>query len=48
MKVGDLVRYSMDGTIGIITAQIGVVDRWWVVWTDGTTGAINGCNLEYV
>ena len=44
MQVGDLVTDGY-GMLGIITAQIGVVDRWWVEWIDGQSYALNGYDL---
>ena len=47
MQVGDLVQ-DRFGVYGIIIAQVGVVDRWWIEWMDGGSFAVNGCNLEVV
>ena len=33
MKIGDLVTDEY-GAIGIVTNQVGVVDRWLVKWID--------------
>jgi len=44
MKVGDLVEDDY-GLMGIVTAQIGVTDRWLVEWVDGSTGAAWSSNL---
>ena len=48
MKVGDLVTTLSGHKMGIITAQIGVVDRWWIEWLDGESYAINGYKLWVV
>ena len=47
MQVGDLVENKF-GRTGIITAQIGVVDRWFIEWLDGGSYCMNGCNLWVV
>ena len=47
MQIGDLVTDGY-GSVGIITAQIGAVDRWWVEWIDGESYALNGCSLWLV
>ena len=47
MKIGDLVTDGF-GTYGIITAQIGVVDRWWVHWFNANPCAVNGFNVEVI
>ena len=47
MKVGDLVTDEWN-KMGIVTAQIGVVDRWWIEWLDGESYAINGYKLWVV
>ena len=47
MKIGDLVQNEY-GEYGIITAQIGVVDRWWIEWLHGESYAMNGYKLEVV
>jgi len=47
MKVGDLVTDEWN-KMGIITAQIGVVDRWWIEWLDGESYAMNGYMLWVV
>ena len=36
------------GEVGIIFNQVGVVDRWYVLWNDGTTLGHNGYTLEVV
>ena len=47
MQVGDLVTCPHDRTfIGIIFSQIGVVDRWFVQWNEGTVMGHNGSELE--
>ena len=39
MNIGDLVTDN-NGTIGIIIAQVGVIDRWIIKWIDsGETSA---------
>ena len=39
MNIGDLVTDNY-GTIGLIIAQVGVIDRWVVKWIDsGETSA---------
>ena len=43
-KTGDLVQNGY-GKIGIITRQIGVVDRWWIEWLNGESYALNGYKL---
>ena len=43
-KTGDLVQNGY-GKIGIITRQIGVVDRWWIEWLNGESYALNGHKL---
>ena len=49
MQVGDLVTCPYDRTlIGIIFSQIGVVDRWFVQWNEGTVMGHNGSELELV
>lgn len=47
MKVGDLVTDEWN-KMGIITAQIGIVDRWWIEWLDGESYAMNGYKLWVV
>ena len=47
MKVGDLVTDEWNN-MGIVTAQIGVVDRWWIEWLDGESYAMNGYKLWVV
>jgi hypothetical protein len=47
MKVGDLVTNEWN-KMGIITAQIGIVDRWWIEWLDGESYAMNGYKLWVV
>jgi hypothetical protein len=47
MKVGSVVQNPF-GDIGIITKQIGVVDRWWVLWANGKQYAMNGFQLEVI
>ena len=49
MQVGDLVTCPHDRTfIGIIFSQIGVVDRWFVQWNEGTVMCHNGSELEVI
>ena len=47
MKVGDLVTDTW-GDLGIILSQVGVTDRWIVLWQNGHRFALNGCNLFLV
>jgi hypothetical protein len=47
MKVGDLVTNEWN-KMGIVTAQIGIVDRWWIEWLDGESYAMNGYKLWVV
>ena len=48
MQVGDLVTTLSGHKMGIITAQIGVVDRWWIEWLGGESYAMNGHKLRVV
>ena len=36
------------GELGIVIQQIGVVDRWLVVWANGEKGSLNGYSLEVI
>ena len=47
MKVGDLVTDTW-GDLGIILSQVGVTDRWIVLWQNGHRFALNGCSLFLV
>ena len=48
MKIGDLVTDNY-GTIGIIIAQVGVIDRWIVKWIDsGETDGKWGYNIHHL
>jgi hypothetical protein len=47
MKIGDLVTDTW-GDLGIILCQVGVTDRWIVLWKNGHRFALNGCNLFLV
>jgi len=51
MEVGDLVTLHGIGMwgandVGVIVEQVGVIDRWLVRWSDGTTLGHNGYKLE--
>ena len=47
MQVGDLVQ-NLHGEYGIITRQIGVIDRFWVEWLHGDSYGTMGYNLWVV
>ena len=36
------------GDLGVVTRQMGVVDRWWVVWATGEQYALNRYKLEVI
>ena len=55
MQIGDLVTIYVlkehrddEALVGIIINQVGVVDRWLVLWSDGTTLGHNGYTLEVI
>ena len=46
MKTGDLVETY--GKLGIVLYQMGVTDRWMILWDCGEKYALNGYNLFLV
>ena len=54
MQVGDLVTIIVGGSVfdetlvGIIIQQVGVSDRWFVRWNEGTVMGHNGYTLEVI
>ena len=46
MKTGDLVKTY--GKLGIVLHQMGVTDRWMILWDCGEKYALNGYNLFLV
>ena len=49
MNVGDLVRYENEpDRIGIVMNQVGVVDRWVVLWPSGSLEAFWSIDLEVI
>ena len=47
MKIGDLVTDTW-GEMGIVLCQVGVTDRWIVLWHNGERIALNGSSLFLV
>ena len=49
MNVGDLVRNEYEPErIGIVMNQVGVVDRWVVLWPSGELEAFWSIDLEVI
>ena len=49
MNVGDLVIYENEpDRIGIVMNQVGVVDRWVVLWPSGSLEAFWSIDLEVI
>ena len=49
MNVGDLVIYeNVPDRIGIVMNQVGVVDRWVVLWPSGSLEAFWSIDLEVI
>ena len=54
MQIGDLVTLIVrdsvydEALVGIIIQQVGVSDRWFVQWNEGTVMGHNGYTLEAI
>ena len=48
MQIGDLVTITVGSytDVGVVIQQVGVSDRWFIHWSDGTVMGHSGYTLE--